>query len=220
MSTPGGQYTLYYSRSSPFNQEEVVREERFNDLADAVAAALLVSRQGGSPTHVIYDDAVLFSGDDLKQVLSYISGRAGGMTGAALTESVRTALPGLLTEQLTKTVKFAHEHFGAVAVYRDLLEELYKAADQAIQNQDLGLLHAITGKLAFWYVPTENDVKQWGKDFLYAYRRDAGWLRDTKKALEEIETAAKELEVEEGSRNAQLKAKILKAAEDGLITHI
>ena len=82
------------------------------------------------------------------------------------------------------------------------------------------MLHKITGKLAFWYVPGENDVKQWGKDFLYAYRRDAGWLRDTKKALEKIKSAVKQLDVPAGSKNAQLKAQILEAAEKGLVIHI
>lgn len=137
-----------------------------------------------------------------------------------MTEAVRKALPEILINELVKTVKVAHEHFGAVAVYRSMLEELYEAADQAIQKKDLELLYKITGKLAFWYVPGESDVKQWGKDFLHAYRRDAGWLHDTKKALEKIKDAVKELEVVDGSRNAELKAQILKAAENGLITHI
>ena len=101
-----------------------------------------------------------------------------------------------------------------------MLEELYEAADQAIQKSELALLHTITGKLAFWYVPAEGDVKQWGKDFLHAYRRDAGWLRDAQKALEKVKKAAEALEVDEGSPSGQLKAQIIKAAEDGLITHI
>jgi hypothetical protein len=52
------------------------------------------------------------------------------------------------------------------------------------------------------------------------YRRDAGWLRDTQKALEQIKKAAEELDVDEGSRSAALKAQIIKSADDGLITHI
>jgi len=62
-------------------------------------------------------------------------------------------------------------------------------------------------------VPGEGDVKQWGKDFLHAYRRDAGWLNHTKKALEKIKTAAAELEVA-GSRNEELRVQIIKAAKD------
>jgi hypothetical protein len=63
-------------------------------------------------------------------------------------------------------------------------------------------------------------VKQWGKDFLYACRRDAGWLRDTKKALEKVEAAVKELDVADGSRNAEIKAQIQRVTEKGLITHV
>jgi hypothetical protein len=219
MRAPKGQYSLYYSLSSPFSSEETSSEEQFDDIVDALSTAFLVLHNGGNPTHLIYDNAVLFSGDDLKEVLKYISAN-GGEPGAALTEAVRKTLPEVLITELVKTVKVAHEHFGAVAVYRSMLEELYEAADQAIQEKDLQLLYKITGKLAFWYVPGESDVKQWGKDFLHAYRRDSGWLHDTKVALEKIKAAVKEFEAVDGSRNAELKAQILKAAEDGLITHI
>jgi hypothetical protein len=219
MIVPSGKFTLYYSIPSSLTQEETGCEEQFDDIADALASAWLVEQRGGNSTHLIYDNATLFYGDDMKQVLSHVSAH-GAQPGSPPTEIVRQILLELLIKQLSKTVHFAHEHFGAVVVYRKLLEELYEAADQAIQKKDLRLLYQITGKLAFWYVPSERDAKQWGKDFLYAYRRDAGWLRDTKKALEGIQAAVKELEVTEGSRNAELKARILDAAERGLITHI
>lgn len=219
MSAPSGQYILYYSLPSSIHPGETSHEEQFNAIVDALSAAWFVAQRGGKPTHLIYDDAVLFSGDELKEVLIHISA-SGAQLGVAPTEEVLKTLPEVLIKQLAKTVKFAHEHFGAVTVYRDMLEELYEAADQAIQKKDLGLLYKITGKLAFWYVPSESDVKQWGKDFLYAYRRDAGWLHDTQAALEKVKAAAAELEVADGSRNAELKAQILKAAEDGLTTHI
>lgn len=218
MSFSSTQYTLYYSLRSPFSEDETGHEEKFDDLVSALSEAFLVLQKGGNPTHVVYDEAVLFSGDDLKEVLKRISVN-GAQPGGTLAESVRKTLPEGLIRQLVKTVKSAHEHFGAVAVYRDLLEELYDAADQAIQKKDLELLHKITGKLAFWYVPAEGDVKQWGKDFLHAYRRDAGWLNHTKKALEKIKADAEQLEVE-GPRNAELKSQIIKDAEDGLITRI
>lgn len=218
MNSSRGQFTLYYSFSSPLSSEEIPHEEQFGDIIGALSRAWLVSQQGGNPTGVVHDNAWLFSRDDLNYVLKSISDN-GNQSGEALAEAVRETLPEVLIKQLAKTVKFAHEHFGAVAVYRDLLEELYHAADQAIQKKDLELLHKITGKLAFWYVPGESDVKQWGKDFLHAYRRDAGWLSDTKKALEKIRSAAKQLEVE-GPRNTELKAQIIRAAEDGLITHV
>ena len=125
----------------------------------------------------------------------------------------------MLAKQLAESVRYGEEYFGATAVYRDLLEDLYKAADQAIQKGNIGLLHEITGKLAFWYVPSERDVKQWGKDFLHAWRRDVSWLHDTKQALEKIKAAAERLETE-GSQNAELIREIITAADVGLITHV
>jgi hypothetical protein len=202
---------------SPFSADETGHEAKFDDIETALSQAFLHSLKGDRPTHLVYDDAVLFSGEELKEVLERISANGGDTN---LAEAVRHTLPDVLIKQLVKTVKFSHEHFGAVAVYRSMLEELYEAADQAIQRNELALLHKITGKLAFWYVPAEGDVKQWGKDFLHAYRRDAGWLRDTQKALEQIKKAAEELDVDEGSRSAALKAQIIKSADDGLITHI
>ena len=216
MSLPSSQYILYYLSHSPFSADETGHEGRFDDIETALSEAFLHSRKGENPTHLVYDDAVLFSGEEMNEVLKRISD-SGGVSDLA--GAVRKILPQVLTEQLAKTVKFSHEHFGAVAVYRDLLEELYNAADQAIQKKDLQLLHMITGKLAFWSVPTEGDVKQWGKDFLHAYRRDAGWLNHTKKALEKIRAYAEQLEVE-GSRNTELKSQIIETAEKGLITHI
>ncbi|MFY9621417.1 MAG: hypothetical protein WAM70_11595 [Pyrinomonadaceae bacterium] len=214
-----GEYTLHYWVYSPISKDESGHKEEFADIVTALLRAYSISQNGGKPTLIIYDDAVLLSGDDLVDVLNRIP-TGSQQSEAQLTQAFRNMLPHILIEQLVKTVKFSHEHFGAVVVYRRFLEELYEAADQAIQKRDLELLHKITGKLAFWYVPTENDVKQWGKDFLHAYRRDAGWLRDTKNALEKIQAAAKELDAPEGSRNAELKEQILKAARHGLITHI
>jgi hypothetical protein len=214
---PSTQYTLYYTTRSPLSPEEIGQEQRVDDIVTALSQAFLRSRKGDNPTHLVFDDAVLFSGEELNEVLKLIEDNGGY---ADLAEAVRKTLPEVLIKQLVKTVKFSHEHFGAVAVYRSMLEELYEAADQAIQKNDLALLHKITGKLAFWYVPAEGDVKQWGKEFLHAYRRDAGWLQDTQRALEKIKKAVEKLEVADGSPNADLKAQVMKAAEDGLITHI
>lgn len=216
---PERQYTLHYFFQSPISKEESGYRQEFNDMPAALAKAFSVYQEGGNPTLLIHDEAVLLSGADLLDVLKRVP-NGSEQSSQSLAESFRKILPEVLIEQLVKTVKFSHEHFGAVAVYRSFLEEVYEAADEAIKKRDLELLHKITGKLAFWYLPTENDVKQWGKDFLHAYRRDAGWLRDTKKALEKIQSAAKELDVPEESRNAELKEQILKAADDGLITHI
>ena len=125
-----------------------------------------------------------------------------------------------LLERVKKAEQIASESQAEAAVYRDLLEDLYKAADQALENNDLRLLHKITGRLAFWNVPREGDVKEWGKYFLHAYIRDASWLDDTKKALEKIKGYAERLAVETDPKNAELRESILKTAEDGLIPHI
>jgi hypothetical protein len=217
VSFPSSQFTLHYWSRSPFSSDETGHKATFDDIDTALSQAFLHLRNGDKPTHLVYDDAVLFSGDELNEVLERIAHNGGN---ADLAEAVRMTVPQVLTEQLAKTVKFSHENFGAVAVYRDLLEELYAAAEQAIQKKDLRLLHEITGKLAFSYVPSESDVRQWGKDFLHAYRRDAGWLNDTKKALEKIKKAAEDLDIDEGSPSAELKAKIIKVADHGLITHV
>lgn len=219
MSALKGQYTLYYSLPSPPSLADTGHERQFDNIVDSLSAAWLVLQEGGSPSHLIYNNAVLFSREDLKEVLENISGQ-GAQPGIPPTEIVRQMLPEVLIEELAKTVHLAHEHFGAVAVYRSLLEELYEAADQAIQKKDIGLLHTITGKLAFWYVPSEDDVRQWGKDFLHAYKRDARWLYHTKQALEKIKAAAEQFQVEAGSQNSELQRRIIEVAEDGLITHI
>ena len=174
MNSSRGLFTLYYSLRSPFSSEETPQEEQFGDIVGALSRAWFVLQQGGNPTGVVHDNAWLFSRDDLKHLLKSIPDNRD-KSGDALAEAVRTALPEVLIKQLAKTVKFAHEHFGAAAVYRDLLEELYNAADQAIQQKDLDLLNKITGKLAFWYVPEESDVKQWGKDFLHAQTNRYSW---------------------------------------------
>jgi len=123
VSYPGGAFTLYYSRRSPFSPDEIGHEEQFHDMVDALSTAFRVFRDGGNPTHIVHDDAVIFSGNDLKEVLERIS-ENGGQPDGALADIVRKTLPAVLTKQLVKTVKSAHEHFGAVAVYRDMLEEL------------------------------------------------------------------------------------------------
>lgn len=220
VSEPGGQYTLivYYSPSSPLTSEEISRREHFDDIDSALSRALKVLQEGGNPTHLIVDDAVIFSGNDLKEAMTYVSANVG-LQGLSATENIRKLLSEMLIKQLVKTVKIAHEHFGAVAVYASMLEELYKAADQAIQSKNLELLFKITGRMAFWDTPSENDVRRWGKDFLQAYRRDASWLRDAKTALTKIEAAAMELGAD-SARNEELKNEIIKFAEDGLVTHL
>lgn len=218
MSIHVGLYTLYYSIPSQASGDEIGRQEDFENIVDALTRAIQVFENPGKATHLIYDNAVLFAGDELDALLRKVSDNRS--QPGNLANAITNILPDALIKQLASTVKISHEHFGAVVVYRSMLEELYKAADQAIQKKDLELLYRITGKLAFWYVPSEEDVKQWGKDFLHAYRRDGRWLHHTKKALEKIKVAAAELEVIAGSRSAELKKQIIQTAEEGLITHV
>ncbi len=124
-----------------------------------------------------------------------------------------------LLERVRKAEQIAAESQAEAAVYRDLLEDCYRAADQALKDKDLNLLYTVTGKLAFDWMPSASEVKRWGKYFLHAYIRDTGWLEDTKKALEQIKTDAEKLS-EDKEMNAEIKRKIIAAAENGLITHV
>lgn len=124
-----------------------------------------------------------------------------------------------LLERLRKAEQIAAESQAEAAVYRDLLEECWRAASEALKNKDLDLLYKITGKFSFDWMPSEHEGKQWGKLFLHAYMRDAGWLRLTKERLEQIKAYA-EMILEDNETNAELKQKIVDAAEDGLLTHI
>ncbi|HEY0545581.1 MAG TPA: hypothetical protein VGC91_09415 [Pyrinomonadaceae bacterium] len=125
-----------------------------------------------------------------------------------------------LSERLRKAEQVANESQAEAAVYRELLEDLYKAADQAINDNNVNRLYEITGRLAFFDVPSKNNVKEWGKYFLHAYIRDTGWLEVAKKALEKIRVDAEQFAVEENSPNAELKERIVETAKDGLIPHI
>jgi hypothetical protein len=124
-----------------------------------------------------------------------------------------------LLERLQKSGQIAAESQAEAAVYRKLLEECWQAASEALKNKDLNLLYKITGKFSFDWTPTEHEGKEWGKIFLHAYMRDAGWLNHAKKCLEEIKAEA-EMILEDHETNAKLKKKIISSAEDGLTIHI
>ena len=124
-----------------------------------------------------------------------------------------------LLKSLRETKKLAAESQAEAAAYRELLEECWRAASEALKNNELGLLYTITGKFSFDWVPSKHEGRQWGKLFLHAYMRDAGWLEHAKKRLQEIRTDA-ELIVEDNETNTELKRKIMDAADDGLIPHI
>ena len=124
-----------------------------------------------------------------------------------------------LLESLHEARRIAAESQAETAVYRKLLEECWRAASEALKYKDLALLYKITGKFSFDWMPSEHEGKQWGKLFLHACIRDAGWLEHAKKRLEEIKADA-EMILEDNETNTELKRKIINAAEDGLITHI
>lgn len=123
-------------------------------------------------------------------------------------------------EQVADEAKqVAAECIGESAVYRDMVEEYYMAARQALDKQDVSYLHKVKGT-AFFTTPSKEDVKRWGKDFLHAYKRDARWLRDAKKALEQIKVEVEKLSVDDNEANSQAKKNIIEIAKKGLITHL
>lgn len=124
-----------------------------------------------------------------------------------------------LIESLQEARRIAAESQAEAAVYRKLLEECWQAASEALNNNDLNLLYKITGKFSFDWTPGEHEGKQWGKLFLHAYMRDAGWLSHAKERLEQIKADAEKLP-EDNEYNIGLKRKIVEAAEDALVTHI
>lgn len=125
-----------------------------------------------------------------------------------------------LLERLRRAERIAAESQAEAAVYRDLLDDCYRAADQALKEGNLNLLYTVTGKLAFDWMPSETEGKLWGEYFLRAYMRDAGWLRDAKNALEQIKMDAEKLSVKGNEANAELKRRIITAATNGLIARV
>jgi hypothetical protein len=124
-----------------------------------------------------------------------------------------------LLERVRKAEKFANECLAEVVVYRKLLENCYKAATKASESGNVSFLHTVMG-LHLFNIPDDDDVKEWGRDFVYAYSRDAAWLETTKQSLEKIKVDAEKFSVEANTPNAELKESILKAAREGLIPQI
>ncbi len=124
-----------------------------------------------------------------------------------------------LLERVRKAEQIAAESQAEAAVYRKMLEECWAAAAEALKNNEINLLYKITGKFSFDWMPTEHEGKQWGKLFLHAYMRDAGWLKRAKERLEEIRAVA-EMMSEDDEAGVEVKKKIINAADDGLIIHI
>ena len=127
-----------------------------------------------------------------------------------------------LLESLQKANQVALESQAEAAVYRDMLEDCYEAARQAIARNDISLLPKLVTRTMFFTTPDREDVKEWGKYFLDAYMRDAGWLKDTQKALEQIKADAEELS-KDNEINDELRKRVMRilaAAKEGLVTHI
>ncbi len=125
-----------------------------------------------------------------------------------------------LMEDLTRVNQIALESQAEAAVYLKLLKNCNEAARQARDSGDISHLNSVDGNIVFYATPREDGSDEWGKYFLDAYIRDAGWLEDTKKALEQIKADAEKLSVEGDETNAELKRKIIAAAEKGLILHL
>lgn len=124
-----------------------------------------------------------------------------------------------LLDAISEARQKALESQAEAAVYRDMLKDYYEAAQQALAENDLSLLPKITRLTMFFTMPGKDDVKAWGKYFLDAYMRDAAWLADAKKSLERIKADAERLP-DDNETQAELKERILAAAEEGLIEHV
>lgn len=123
-----------------------------------------------------------------------------------------------LLKSLRRANQVAAESQAEAAVCRDLLEDCYKAASEALARNEISLLQRIA-RTSFSSTPTKEDTAEWGKYFLDAYVRDAGWLEHAKQALEEIHAEAEKLS-DDHEETAKLKKRIIAAAEKGLITHV
>lgn len=221
MSNPEGQqqYTLKFFTPADPSPNGVPFEHRTATLGGALATAWINQNAGGQALSVLYKDQEIFDADDLQRALSLIS-KHGGQRGVPPRHEIAEEVAHeVLFERIRKAEQIASECLGEAAVYRDLLETCYKAATEARQSGNVQDLNNVM-HLHHFNVPYESDVKEWGKDFLHAYVRDASWLNRTKSALEKIKAQAEKLDVEENSRIAELKESIMEAAKEGLITQI
>jgi len=229
MSWPGGQYSLFYLVPADNLAGVFSFTQEAHTLVEALALAWVARSNGEDIRAIAYnlpseiggppERQSIIEGKALNEALDLITQR-GAQPGVTPTEIAQSIAHDILAKRLARLEQVITERSGEAAVYRDLLEDLYKAADEAIRKNNVNLLYEITGKLTFSYVPSTSDATAWGKDFLHAYQRDYGWLQFTKKALEKIKSAAEQIEAPEGTRNAELKQKIIQLADDGLIPHI
>jgi hypothetical protein len=125
-----------------------------------------------------------------------------------------------LLEDLNQAKRIALESQAKAAVYLDLLENCNKAARQARDSGDVKFLNSVEGNLMFYATPQEGE--EWGRYFLNAYKRDANWLEDTKKALEQIKADAERF-LEDNEVDPELEVvlkRIIAAADNGLVLHL
>lgn len=125
-----------------------------------------------------------------------------------------------LLERLREKERIALESQAEAAVYLDLLKNCNEAASLARDSGNVTHLNSIKGNLMFYATPRKED--EWGKYFLNAYMRDAGWLEDAKKALEQIKAEAAKI-LEDSKTDAEMRKifeKISALADNGLIEHI
>lgn len=217
MSATENLYTLYYTVPAdniagvfPFKREA-------DTLIEALSTAWVTRQAGDDITGIAYRNQVLFRGKDLQKILDSLT-EHGAQLGVPPTDIVRRILPEALAERLYRAEQYATECLGEAAVYRELLETCYKAATKASETGDVKFLHTEM-TLHHFNVPDSDQARTWGKDFVYAYSRDASWLHTAKKALERIRADAEKLPESEAKAIA-LKKSILDAAEEGLIPHI
>lgn len=218
MSYPEGRYTLQFYTPSDPTPDGLPFKRQFETIAQALSTAWLNHSAGGRAVSISDKTHVLFEVKDLKRAFDLMA-KHGAERGVPPTDIAALVAEDLLTERVRKLEQFANECLGEAAVYRDLLETCYKAATKASETGDVRFLHTIM-QLTHFNAPSESQAREWGKDFIYAYTRDAAWLDTTRKALESIKIDAVNLEVEDDPQNAELRDRILRAANDALIPHI
>lgn len=186
-------------------------------MVEALSTAWLTRQAGDNINAIAYGEQVILGGKELQKALDLISER-GAQPNSAPTEIVQQLIPELLAARLAQAEQYARECLGEAAVYRELLETCYRAATKASEAGKVELLHTEM-TLHQFHVPGREQARSWGKDFVYAYGRDASWLHMTKRMLEKIEAEAEKLP-ESDPQIAEIKQRIKDAAKDGLIPHI
>jgi hypothetical protein len=123
-----------------------------------------------------------------------------------------------LLERVKKAEEVAGQCQGEAGVYRDMLDKCRDAANKALETTNIACVWEIAKQCRL--AADETLVKELGHKLIYVFWRDKRWLGATIQALENIKSLAENLEVEEGSPNAQIRQEILEATREGLITRL